>query len=79
MLTCEGTIRETAGDNANARDLYEQAVQVATGTADKEMLAGALFARGYLLGLQGQYAAGLSDLKRAAGGLRRDRLCPTTR
>jgi diguanylate cyclase (GGDEF)-like protein len=64
-LTCEGTIRETAGDNTQARDLYERAVQVATETADKEMLAGALFSRGYLLGLQGHYAAGLTDLKRA--------------
>jgi diguanylate cyclase (GGDEF)-like protein len=65
LVTCEGTIRETAGDYANARDLYERAVQVASDTADKEMLAGALFARGYLMGVQGQYAAGLSDLKRA--------------
>jgi diguanylate cyclase (GGDEF)-like protein len=65
VLTCEGTIRETAGDNAKARDLYERAVRVATETADNEMLAGALFSRGYLLGVQGQYAAGLSDLKRA--------------
>jgi diguanylate cyclase (GGDEF)-like protein len=66
VLTCEGTILETVSDNAQARDRYERAVQVATATADKEMLAGALFARGYLLGLQGQYAAGLNDLKRAA-------------
>jgi diguanylate cyclase (GGDEF)-like protein len=65
VLTCEGTIRETAGDNARARDLYEQAVHVATETADKEMLAGALFSRGYLQGVQGEYAAGLSGLKRA--------------
>lgn len=65
VLTCKGTILETAGDNAKARDLYEQAVQVATENADQEMLAGALFSRGYLLGLQGRYAAGLSDLKRA--------------
>jgi len=65
VLTCQGTIRETAGDNAQARSLYEQAVQVATDTADNEMLAGALFSRGYLRGLQGQYAAGLADLKRA--------------
>jgi len=65
VLTCEGTIRETAGDNASARDLYERAVQVATETTDNEMLAGALFSRGYLMGVQGQYAAGLSDLKRA--------------
>ena len=65
VLTCEGTIRETVGDFAKARDLYERAVQVATETTDKEMLAGALFSRGYLLGVQGQYAAGLTDLKRA--------------
>jgi diguanylate cyclase (GGDEF)-like protein len=65
VLTCEGTIRETAGDNTKARDLYERAVGVATETSDKEMLAGALFSRGYLLGVQGQYAAGLTDLKRA--------------
>jgi diguanylate cyclase (GGDEF)-like protein len=65
VLTCEGTIRETAGDNAQARILYEQAVQVATDTSDDEMLAGALFSLGYLRGLQGQYAAGLADLKRS--------------
>jgi diguanylate cyclase (GGDEF)-like protein len=67
VLTCEGTIRETVGDFAKARDSYERAVQVATQTADKEMLAGALFSRGYLLGVQGQYAAGLTDLKHAQG------------
>lgn len=65
VLTCEGTIRETAGDNASARTFYEQAVQVATDTSDDEMLAGALFSLGYLRGLQGQFAAGLADLKRA--------------
>ena len=65
VLTCEGTIQETAGDFASARDLYARAVQVATDTADNEMLAGALFSRGYLMGVQGQYAAGLTDLKRA--------------
>ncbi|WP_293853164.1 diguanylate cyclase [Steroidobacter sp.] len=65
VLGCEGTILETASDNARARELYEQAVAVATRTQDNEMLAAALFARGYLLGLQGQYATGLADLKRA--------------
>lgn len=65
VLGCEGTILETASDNARARELYEQAVAVATRAGDNEMLAGALFARGYLLGLQGQYATGLADLKRA--------------
>lgn len=65
VLGCEGTIVETAGDNARARHLYEQAVAVATRADDSEMLAAALFSRGYLLGLQGQYATGLADLKRA--------------
>lgn len=66
VLTCEGTIRETAGDNSTARNYYERAVRVATNTADDEMLAGALFSLGYLRGLQGEYATGLADLKRAA-------------
>jgi diguanylate cyclase (GGDEF)-like protein len=65
VLTCQGTILETAGDNAQAREYYEQAVRIATDTGDSEMLAQALFSRGYLLGLQGQYSAGLIDLKRA--------------
>lgn len=65
VLGCEGTILETGSENARARALYEQAVAVATRTQDNEMLAQALFSRGYLLGLQGQYASGLADLKRA--------------
>lgn len=65
VLGCEGTILETAGDNAQARKLYEQAVATATRARDTEMLAAALFSRGYLLGLQGHYATGLADLKRA--------------
>ncbi|WP_331069393.1 tetratricopeptide repeat-containing diguanylate cyclase [Steroidobacter sp.] len=65
VLGCEGTILETSSENARARQLYEQAVAVATRSQDTEMLAQALFQRGYLLGLQGQYATGLADLKRA--------------
>lgn len=65
VLGCEGTILETASDNARARAVYEEAVAVATREQDQEMLAQALFQRGYLLGLQGQYAMGLADLKRA--------------
>ncbi|HZO23372.1 MAG TPA: tetratricopeptide repeat-containing diguanylate cyclase [Steroidobacteraceae bacterium] len=65
LLDCRGEIFETAGDNTRARGLYEQAVAVATSTHDEEMLAQSLFSRGYLLGLQGEYAAGLADLKRA--------------
>ena len=36
-----------------------------TRAQDPEMLAQSLYQRGYLLGLQGQYATGLADLKRA--------------
>ncbi|HEX7113631.1 MAG TPA: diguanylate cyclase [Steroidobacter sp.] len=65
VLVCEGTIVETAGDNALAAELYDQAVLVAEAADDEEMLAGALFSRAYLKGLKGQYAASLTDLKRA--------------
>jgi len=65
LLDCRGQMFETAGNNAKARALYEQAVTVAAQTHDDEMLAQSLFSRGYLLGLEGEYAAGLSDLKRA--------------
>jgi len=65
VLTCEGTIAETAGDNGAARDYYDRAVAVATKANDTKSLAGALYARGYLLGVQGEFAIGLGDLKRA--------------
>jgi diguanylate cyclase (GGDEF)-like protein len=65
VLTCEGETLEAAGNNSQAGMLYEQAVNVATDTNDEEMLAGALFQRGYLLGVQGEFASGLSDLRRA--------------
>lgn len=65
VLACQGEMLETAGENARARTLYEQAVAVAAAAKDQEMLALALFQRGFLLGLLGDYAAGLSDLRRA--------------
>src|SRR5262245_42131061 len=65
LLDCRGLIYETTGNNAKARALYEQAVTVAAETHDDEMLAQSLFSRGYLLGLEGEYASGLSDLKRS--------------
>jgi diguanylate cyclase (GGDEF)-like protein len=65
LLDCRGQMFETAGNNAKARALYEQAVTVAAETHDDEMLAQSLFSRGYLLGLEGEYSAGLGDLKRA--------------
>jgi diguanylate cyclase (GGDEF)-like protein len=65
LHSCEGEILEIAGDNAGARTAFDEAVRVATEGRDDEMLAGALFARGYLLGVQGEYATGLLDLKRS--------------
>src|SRR5688572_17375110 len=61
LLVCQGETIESAGENARARTLYEQAVEVAENEHDNEMLASALFSRGYVLGLQGEYASGLAD------------------
>jgi len=65
LLVCQGEIHEYAGDNAQAMSYYEQAVGVADAADDPAMLAGALFQRGYLRGVQGEYATGLVDLRRA--------------
>jgi diguanylate cyclase (GGDEF)-like protein len=65
VLGCQGEIMETAGNTAQARALYDQAVTVATDAEDEEMLAGALFQRGYILSLEGEYAAGLADLRQS--------------
>lgn len=65
LLICRGAVQETLGNNDLARSLYEQAVSVAQSQRDDEMLAGALFARGYLLGLQGDFSQGLADLRRS--------------
>ncbi len=67
MFDCQGQIAETAGNNDSALENYERAVTLASDAGDQEMLAAALFSRGYLLGLQGQYATGLADLRRAQG------------
>ena len=65
MLGCQGEILEYAGDNAQAMSFYEQAVAIAEAADEKELLATALFQRGYLRGVQGEYATGLVDLRRA--------------
>lgn len=65
VLNCEGAIKEADGDNENALQLYRQAVEIATAANDDELLADALFARGYLLGLKGEYTAGLDDLQKS--------------
>lgn len=67
LLVCQGEMNETLGNNAQALAYYEQAVRVASEAHDDEMIAGALFSRGYVLGLQGEYARGLADLRRAQG------------
>jgi diguanylate cyclase (GGDEF)-like protein len=64
-LTCAGLIAEARADNPVAHSLYDQAVRAAEERGDNEMLGDALFARGYLSGVQGDFANGLTDLRRA--------------
>lgn len=65
ILDCEGESLENSGDNAKAMAQYTEAVSVATVEHDDEMLAQSLFSRGYLLGVMGDYATGLIELRRA--------------
>ena len=65
VLLCQGSIQEAQGDTATALGLYSQAVEAATQARDDDRQAAALYARGYLLGVQGEYAAALVDLRRA--------------
>jgi diguanylate cyclase (GGDEF)-like protein len=65
ILGCEGEAFENSGDNTKAMAQYTEAVSVATGAHDDEMLALSLFSRGYLLGVMGDYANGLIELRRA--------------
>jgi diguanylate cyclase (GGDEF)-like protein len=65
VQTCQGETRETGGDNVEALRLFTLAVATASSAHDDNRLASALFSRGYLLGIQGEYAAGLIDLRRS--------------
>jgi diguanylate cyclase (GGDEF)-like protein len=65
LRSCEGEIDEATGDNARALSAYERAVSVAEAAGDDEMLANALYQRGWLRGLQGDYALGLLDMRRS--------------
>jgi diguanylate cyclase (GGDEF)-like protein len=65
VLNCQGETLQTVGENGQARVLYDQAAAIATQTGDNQMLAEALFSSGYLRGLRGEYAAGLTELRRA--------------
>jgi diguanylate cyclase (GGDEF)-like protein len=65
ILDCEGDSLENAGQNTKAMALYTEAVSVASSYHDDEMLALTLYARGALLGVMGDYATGLSELRHA--------------
>jgi diguanylate cyclase (GGDEF)-like protein len=65
VLTCQGETLETAGNYARADAQFDEAVAVATAANDEQMLAEALFSRGYLRALRGEYAAGMSDVRRS--------------
>jgi diguanylate cyclase (GGDEF)-like protein len=65
ILDCEGESLENSGANTKAMAQYTEAVSVATGEHDDEMLAQSLYNRGYLMGVMGDYATGLIELRRA--------------
>ena len=67
ILECEGASLENSGDNTQALAQYTEAVSVASAEHDDEMLAESLYSRGYLLGVLGDYANGLIELRRADG------------
>jgi diguanylate cyclase (GGDEF)-like protein len=63
--SCEGEIHEAAGDTTRALSAFELAVSTAEAASDEEMLANALYLRGWLRGVQGDFALGLLDLRRS--------------
>jgi diguanylate cyclase (GGDEF)-like protein len=65
VLTCRGEIRQTSGDIAQAKTEFDGAVAVATTADDEQMLAEALFKRGFVSAMQGEYAVGMNDVRRA--------------
>jgi diguanylate cyclase (GGDEF)-like protein len=65
VLTCRGETLETAGDYGGAEAAFDGAVADATTANDEQMLAEALFSRGYLRALQGKFAAGMTDVRRS--------------
>jgi diguanylate cyclase (GGDEF)-like protein len=65
VASCEGELNELANDTARAAAHYQEAVAAAEAHGERELLADALFLRGYLAGVQGAFAAGLADLQRA--------------
>jgi diguanylate cyclase (GGDEF)-like protein len=65
LLLCEGELHQYAVDNVQAMALFQQAVSVAESQRDDELLAEALYQRGYLRGLLGELASGLADLRQS--------------
>jgi diguanylate cyclase (GGDEF)-like protein len=65
VLTSRGRLQQMIGDNEHAARIYDHAAEIAKATNDDEMLAEVLLSRGYLRGLRGAYAAGLTDLMHA--------------
>ncbi|HJV64024.1 MAG TPA: hypothetical protein VJ743_23950, partial [Albitalea sp.] len=58
LLGCEGDLAELAGESAQAIALYERSVAAARAAHDDEVLANALFQRGYLRGVRGELSSG---------------------
>jgi len=65
LLICQAKLRQISGDNAQALRLYAAAADSAGAAHSDPWLAAALYLRGYLQGIVGEYAAGLVDLRRA--------------
>lgn len=65
LQACRGQMREYAGDTVRARAFYDEAVLTAEQAGDNDMLANAVYLRGYLRGVQGELASALTDLRRA--------------
>ncbi|MCP5271039.1 MAG: GGDEF domain-containing protein [Burkholderiaceae bacterium] len=63
---CEGELESLAGQGAAALRLFELAVAAAERAQDDAALAEALYQRGYLRGVRGEFSSGLTDLDRAA-------------
>ena len=65
LQACMGQIHEYASDTVRARAYYEEAVLSAEQAGDEDMLAEALYLRGYLRSVQGELASALADLRRS--------------
>lgn len=65
IVACQGETFETEGKNDRALELYDRAVAIGREHDDDEMTANALYARGFLQGLQGEYALGMADFREA--------------